>query len=134
MFKWAGMPYWQAAEGVSQSERHLGATWEQLKGGIPFGLILPAVSGGFFVPARVERQLALVQAIEAIGMYAADHNGTLPPNLEAITDAPVPIDPVTGKTFGYKLEGTTATLTAPAPARYPNIAQYRIHYELKLAR
>ena len=56
-----------------------------------------------------------MQNIEAIRLYAAGHDGSLPPSLEAITEAPVPIDPATGKSFDYKVDGSTATLTAPAP-------------------
>ena len=70
------------------------------------------------MPARVERRLNVVQYIEAIRLYAANHNGTLPPSLEAITEAPVPIDPATGKFFDYKVDGSTATLTAPVRLAY----------------
>ncbi len=134
ILKWAGLPYWQAANGITESERHPGMGWDQLKGGIPFGLVLPAFASAFIVPARVERRLNVVQYIEAIRLYAANHNGSLPPNLEAITEAPVPIDPATGKFFDYKVEGSTASLTAPGPLRFENIPQFKIRYELKLAR
>jgi len=132
IFKWAGLPYWQASKGMADSERHPGVGWDKLKGGIPFGNVLPAINTGFYVPARVERRLNVVQYIEAIRLYAANHNGALPPNLEAITEAPVPIDPATGRFFEYRVDGSTATLTAPAPPRYE--PEYKIHYELKLAR
>lgn len=134
MFKWAGLPYWQAYKGLSESEQHPRAGWDKLKGGIPFSIILPAVNSVFVVPVRVERRFIVAQYIEAIRFYAANHNGSLPPSLEAITEAPVPIDPATGKFFDYKVDGSTATLTAPAPPRYENIPQFKIHYELKLAR
>ena len=118
IFKWAGLPYWQGARGIAESERHPGVGWEKLKGGIPFANVLPAISSGFYVPARVERRFNVVQYIEAIRLYAANHNGSLPPSLEAIAEAPVPIDPATGKFFEYKVDGSTATLTAPGPARF----------------
>ena len=113
IFKWAGLPYWQAAQGMAESEQHPGIGWDKLKGGIPFASILPAVNSAFYVPARVERRLDVVQYIEAIRIYAANHNGMLPPSLDAITESPVPIDPATGKFFEYKLDGSTATLRAP---------------------
>ncbi len=134
IFKWAGLPYWQASKGMSESERHPGVGWDKMKGGILFSMILPAFNSGFVVPARVERRLNVVQYIEAIRLYAANHNGTLPPNLEAITEAPVPIDPATGKFFDYKVDGSTATLRAPAPSPYRNVPEFKIRYELKLAR
>jgi hypothetical protein len=134
IFKWAGLPYWQASKGMADSERHPGVGWDKLKGGIPFANVLPAINSAFYVPVRVERRLNVVQYIEAIRLYAANHNGTLPPNLEAITEAPVPIDPATGKFFEYRVDGSTATLTAPGPPRYERIPEFKIRYELKLAR
>ena len=125
IFKWAGLPYWQASKGMADSERHPGIGWDKLKGGIPFASVLPAISSAFYVPARVERRLNVVQYIEAIRLYAANHNGSLPPSLEAITEAPVPIDPATGKFFDYKVDGSTATLTAPAPPRYEKFPSTR---------
>ncbi len=134
ILKWAGLPYWQAAKGMAESERHPGMAWDQLKGGIPFGVVLPAFNSAFYVPSRVERRLNVVQYIEAIRLYASDHNGALPPSLEAITEAPVPIDPATGKFFDFKVEGSTASLTAPGPPPFEQVPQFRIRYELKLAR
>ena len=74
----------------------------------------------------------MVQYIEAIRIYAANHNGMLPPSLDAITETPVPIDPATGKSFEYKLDGSTATLRrrACSPCEH---SEYKIRYELKLA-
>ncbi len=134
IFKWAGLPYWQATSGMAQSEQHPGVGWDKLKGGIPFAIVLPAIHSGFYVPVRVERRLNVVQYIEAIRLYAASHNGDLPPSLEAITAVPVPIDPATGKFFDYKVDGSTASLTAAGPARLAQIPEYKIRYELKLAR
>jgi hypothetical protein len=134
IFKWSGLPYWQAYKGMNESGQHPRAGWDKLRGGIPFSIILPAVNSVLFVPVRVERRLNVAQHIEAIRLYAANHNGSLPPSLEAITEAPVPLDPATGKFFDYKLDGSTATLTAPAPPPYQNIPENKIHYELKLAR
>ena len=82
----------------------------------------------------MDRRLDVAQTIEAIRLYAAGHQGSLPPSLEAITEAPVPIDPATGKSFNYKVDGSTATLTAPAPPGHEQVPQYKINYELKLAR
>ena len=134
IFKWAGLPYWQASKGMSESERHPGIGWDKLKGGIPFASVLPAINAGFYVPARVERRLNVARYIEAIRLYAANHNGTLPPSLEAITEAPVPIDPATGKFFEYTVNGSTATLRAPSPETYRSVPEYKVRYELKLAR
>ncbi len=44
-------------------------------------------------------------------MYAADHGGKLPARLEDLT-VPIPIDPIHGKPFDYKIEGDSAVLRA----------------------
>jgi len=134
IFKWVGLPYWQGYKGMNDSEQSPRAGWDKLKGGIPFATVLPAIRSAYVVPARVDRRLDVAQTIEAIRLYAASHQGSLPPNLEAITDAPVPMDPATGKPFSYKVDGSTATLTAPAPPGFEHVPQYKINYELKLAR
>ena len=36
IFKWAGLPYWQGYKGMSEAEQHPRAGWDKLKGGIPF--------------------------------------------------------------------------------------------------
>ena len=99
-----------------------------------FTMLLPAFQSAQFAQARLERTLDAIQCIEAIRMYAANHNGALPEKLDAITDSPVPIDPALGKPFEYKLTATGATLFAPAPPGVPDHPTSKILYELKLAK
>jgi hypothetical protein len=134
IFKWAGLPFWQGYKGMRDSERRPNAGWSNFRGGLPFTAILPAIASTYSAPARVQRRLDVAQIIEAIRLYAAGHNGSLPPNLEAITEAPVPLDPATGKSFSYKVEGSTATITALPFPGYEQIPQFNINYVLKLAR
>jgi hypothetical protein len=85
----------------------------------------------------LERELDALQCIEAIRLYANAHEGKLPSSLEAITDVPVPLDPVTGKPFLYQVNGDSATLSGLAPPgvrRRESSADHGIRYELKLAR
>ena len=89
------LPYWQGYKGMSDAEQKPRAGWAKLKGGIPFAVVLPAIRSAYVVPARVDRRLDVAQTIEAIRLYAAGHQGSLPPSLDAITEAPVPIDPAT---------------------------------------
>jgi hypothetical protein len=133
IFKWCSLPYWQGYEGLKKADENPRAGWLELKSGIPFALVLPAIRSVHVVPVRVDRRLDVVQIIEAIRLYAAAHQGTLPPNLDALNASPAPLDPATGKSFDYKLNGETATLAAPPPPGW-QVPQYRIHYELKLAR
>jgi hypothetical protein len=77
--------------------------------------LLPNLSRMYFHQTRLDRRVAALQCVEAIRMYAAEHEGKLPASLAEVTDVPVPIDPVTGKEFGYQVEGGTFTLDSPAP-------------------
>ena len=75
-----------------------------------------------------------MRCIEAIRLYATSHDGKLPATLADIKEVPIPIDPMTGKDFAYKMEDGKAVLSAPPPAgekRYPG--NY-LKYELTLAK
>jgi hypothetical protein len=59
--------------------------------------------------ARLEQRIALLRAIEAIRLYAADHGDKLPDKLAEIS-VPLVDDPFTGKPFVYNVEVSTAIL------------------------
>jgi hypothetical protein len=99
-----------------------------------FSLLTPALNSARFAFVRLDRQLNALQTIEAIRLYAHDHDGALPPSLEAITEVPVPPDPASGNPFEYELQGDTATLKAWAPPGMPDHPKIRIHYLLKLTK
>ena len=100
--------------------------------------LTPALNSVRLAAIRLDRELDALQCIEAIRLYANAHEGKLPNSLEAITDAPVPLDPVTGKPFLYQVNGDSATLSAPAPPGFKRTGddhqRYAIRYELKLAK
>ncbi len=133
IFKWAGLPFVQGHEGMRRADENPRLGWNTLKSGIPFALVLPNIRSVYVVPVRVDRRLDVIQAIEAIRLYTAGHEGKLPPSLEAITEAPAPLDLATGKPFGYRVDGDKATLNAPPPPGW-NIPQFKVHYELTLSR
>ena len=74
-----------------------------------FADFLPGVVEHRRSQARLEQRIALLRTIEAIRLYAAKHEGNLPEKLEAIA-VPVPVDPFTGKAFGYSVEGNVVQL------------------------
>jgi hypothetical protein len=137
MFKWQGLPYWQAHPGLEKAEQSL--RQERVKEGeferLPLaGMLLPAVQRVFFSTTRVDRRIAALRCIEAIRLYAAGHDGKLPSALSDITDVPIPIDPATGKDFEYWMEEGKALLSAPPPAgEKPHSGNY-LKYELTLAK
>jgi hypothetical protein len=124
-FQWWHLPYPQAAEGMSRTERELPALMKREI--VPFArTLLPHVSIAMSAFARTERQLAAVRCIEALRIYAAAHNGQLPPTLDAIKQVPIPLNPMTGKPFPYHLEGKTAVLDADGGLTSTPRPQYRI--------
>lgn len=76
--------------------------------------IHPNISSGLIAMARIPRKVAMLRAVEAARMYAAAHEGRLPASLGDVREVPVPVDPVSGSAFSWKIEGDAATLAAPA--------------------
>jgi hypothetical protein len=115
MFKWLALPYAQAKAGMEQADARLNAA---AKAGAPraalAGVLLPAVGHTKFVEARLGRHLNALRTIEALRAYAAA-TGKLPTTLADVKDLPIPLNPVTGQAFPYRVEGQTATLTADGP-------------------
>jgi hypothetical protein len=83
------------------------------------------------VQGRLEQRIALLRSVEALRIYASQHNGTFPARL---SDAPVPVpdDPFTGKPFRYESSGKTAHLRGTPPKAEEKDVSYRVHYELTL--
>jgi hypothetical protein len=80
--------------------------------------------------ARVEQRVALLRHVEALRLYAAAHDGKLPATLSDVP-VPLPFDPVTGKPFGYKLEGQTAFVQGTPPPGDKNPVS-RVRYEVTI--
>ena len=79
---------------------------------IPLASTLMPLSANFVASsARLNRQVARLQLIEALRMHAAAA-GALPKALGEVTVVPVPLDPATGEPFLYTLDGDTATIEA----------------------
>jgi hypothetical protein len=121
MLKWCDVPYWQAGPGLIKSEKRL---HEEMSGIYQDMDVILAVFNYdvgtrfrwiHFLNTRLERDIAMLRCVEAIRMYAAGHEGRLPQALSDITEAPVPLDPVYGRTFSYQVAGGKAVLESPAP-------------------
>ncbi len=109
--KWFAVPYWQAHEGLKQTE----AAFEDLKSYNPLAFLLPAWDKAYLSMAKAERQVAALRCIEALRLYAAAHDGALPVSLDEIREVPIPTDPVTGKPFTYTREGNHVVLESSPP-------------------
>jgi hypothetical protein len=133
LFKWVNVPYAQARDGLRRANQQIHKVRDGLEEGNPiFTAFLPAFDKVFTAQARTDRRIAALRCIEAIRLHAAAHDGQLPRQLSAITEVPVPTDPVTGQAFEYRVEGDKAVLIARPPAgdSQPSI----LHYELILKR
>lgn len=131
-FKWYNLPYWQAHEGMEEAERRL-STEAKHREIIPLAsLLLPAVRALKLNEARCDRTVAVLRTVEAIRMVGAAHDGRLPGRLADVTEMPLPIDPVTGRGFAYRVEGRTAVLEGPAPPGKP-ADRYAMRYEMEFA-
>lgn len=135
LLQWASVPYWQSRSGVDVAQK-------AFKTNVKKDPLLHAFMASMSVfsehdwwhygPALTERRLATLRVIEAIRLYAANHEGRLPETLDEISEVPIPFNPVTGKPFPYKLEGNTAVLKADGgPVK--RIADQR-EYRIKLAK
>ncbi|MCC7476516.1 MAG: hypothetical protein IT425_14080, partial [Pirellulales bacterium] len=75
-------------------------------------------------------EIASLRVIEALRMHAANHNRQLPKSLDEITAVPVPLNPATGKSFVYRLDGKTAILELPPSDGFPFANRW---YEIQIA-
>jgi hypothetical protein len=78
---------------------------------------------------RLDQWIALLRHVEALRLYAAGHDGTLPAKLSEIS-VPLPADPFTGRPFRYERSGSTAHLRGTPPSVFEKTPQFNFHYEL----
>ena len=79
----------------------------------------------------LDQRIALLRHVEALRLYAAEHDGTLPRSLSEVS-VPLPDDPSTGKPFRYELAGDTAHLRGQPPVGEEKNPEYNVHYEVTL--
>jgi hypothetical protein len=137
-YKWVNVPYWQSYNQIDRAI--ISAKDEKLANPLValFLMLTQPINRVRLAAIRLDRDLDAMQCIEAIRLYANAHEGKLPNSLEAITDAPVPLDPLTGKPFLYQVNGDSATLSAPAPPGFRRTGDdhhtYALRYEMKLVK
>jgi hypothetical protein len=79
---------------------------------------------------RLDRNVSVLQCIEALRLYASSHDGKFPNELSDITQVPVPDDPVMQKLIIYRRTGSKAFLEAAAAKGTAD--KYTFRYELSL--
>jgi hypothetical protein len=124
------IPFSEAKAHDDQTAKLLGGG--KLEGGygrLMAKLLLPALSSVRTAQMRLGWQIGALQAIEAIRMHAAE-TGALPASLDEIKVVPVPLNPVTGQAYEYRLDGDTAVLELPFSDGMHSVAW---RFEIKLA-
>lgn len=132
--KWTHLSYLESQDRLAETERRLTQPFPSAAtdSGTPQEVvpIIGPILGSFHqvrhAQARHEHRFAALRVIEAIRMHAAANDRKLPDSLEAITLVPVPIDPMTGKPFPYRVEGGTAFLDSIPPGHPEAGAIYEI--------
>ena len=132
MAKWMSVPYWQAQGGLTQADADRQRARQSLHGFLLLADMVPNVEKVYLAQVRLDRRIAALRCVEAIRLYAADHDGELPARIRDIKEVPIPVDPVTGKEFEYKVDGNKATLFGPPPrGQAPDIGN-ALQYDLTL--
>jgi hypothetical protein len=122
--KLTSLPIWQALALASQ-------TMPAKEPALFADDLVPEVSNMLRVKGRLEQRLALLRHVEALRLYAAEHDRILPVKLSDVS-VPLPDDPFTGKPFRYEVNGTTAHLRGSPPQGFEKDSTYNVHYEVTL--
>jgi len=81
---------------------------------------------------RLDGDVAALECVETLRHYAAAHNGQLPKQLSEVTEVQAPQDPVSGKPFLYRYEGSKAVLEVSVPKG--GTPRDSTRYEITMAR
>lgn len=124
MLKWVLVPYWQAEPGMAELEKAPADLEDKLARQMMSSI--PKVRGAH---ARLEQRLDMLRIAEAVRLEAAKNGGKLPASLNELS-VPVPLDPVSGKAFEYRVDGMTAMLSGKEVVAGTSRTHYR--YEIRL--
>jgi hypothetical protein len=88
----------------------------------------PAQARLLFMQKRTNRELAVLQAVEALRHHASTHQGRFPQTLAELSGT-LPNDPTTGESFVYRLEQGTAIIeSTPKEASPKERLQYILQW------
>jgi hypothetical protein len=121
LLKLLNVPFWQVQAGATPR-----------KGSeTPLFYLEPATDKVRAAQVRLEQRIALLRHVEALRLYAADHDRKLPEKL-ADCSVPLPDDPFTGKPFRYEIAGSTAHLRGTPPPGREKEPAFNVHYEVTI--
>ncbi|NQV33309.1 MAG: hypothetical protein HQ515_11495, partial [Phycisphaeraceae bacterium] len=89
----------------------------------------PAQARVLFMQKRTNRDMAVLQIVEALRHFASTHEGRFPQTFAELAMA-IPDDPTTGKPFMYRLEQGTAIIeSTPKEAGPKELLQYILQWQ-----
>ena len=109
MYKAGYLPFFEAEPFYAQGEKQIVSN----KGGplTIFSELIANVEAVHRSEAMLDRRIAMLRAVEALRLHAGV-TGRLPDSLDQVKVVPIPIDPLSGKAFGYQRNGDTADLVS----------------------
>ncbi len=120
------LPYWEARPYLDRFEERLVRDRNAWESPLPLDEAFPVMQAALAAFMRQDRQIALLRLLEALRLHGVKGDG-LPEKLNAI-EVPLPLDPMTGKSFEYQLRNDVALITGP-----PSYARQPFQYEVRLA-
>jgi hypothetical protein len=77
---------------------------------------------------KLDRQVAALQCMEALRLYAAAHDGKFPNQLSDVTEVNIPVDPLSGRPFVYRRTDSEVVLEAvlPETARPEDALEFKL--------
>jgi hypothetical protein len=113
LLKWQSLPYWQSQPEIAKWSKRIKELRDDKDApAIPVArLFLPRVEKVLAARVRLDRRIAALRCVEAVRLYGSGHDGKLPSSLEEIKETPLPLDPVTGKGFDYRVADDKAFLS-----------------------
>ncbi|HYH68859.1 MAG TPA: hypothetical protein VD866_29470 [Urbifossiella sp.] len=120
VLKWLTVPAWQLPSGFDKAEPT----------GL-FGPLGPAIGKVSIARSRIQQQVAMLQAVEAVRAFAAANGRRAPGSLDEVR-LPLPHDPFTGKPLRYEVTNGAAVIRGtPPPGREGEATLNRV-YEVQL--
>ena len=132
MTKVLGLPLPEAIERCAKMQEHLKELGVHIDGTGVAATMIPSLSRTPITFGRSQRSIAALATIEALRAYAAGHDGKLPVKLEDVTETPVPVNPMTGKMFDYRMEDAAATVSDTTTPGSDEAKGFPLVYTLKL--
>lgn len=118
--KWLVVPAWQHPAGLEKAEPT----------GL-FGPLAPAIMKVSIARTRIQQQITMLQAVEAVRVFAAANGGRVPGSLDEVR-LPIPNDPFTNRPLRYEVADGVVVIRGTPPAGREADATLNRVYEVQL--